>query len=468
MTTDREMLRQVPLFAGLSEEDFERLYQMAEPVTVAAGEALIREGDVGDAMYAILDGEFEIIQGAGQQELILGRRGSGEVIGEMALLRRAPRNATVRALRRGHLLKISQLTFRILLDCGPTTVLNILDTVMTRLQMQESLLRQREKLAALGTLSAGLAHELNNPAAAAQRGAAQLRDALDAWERAAAELGALRLAPSGRARLAELRAELARRAADPPLLDPLDRSDLEDTVQDWLATRGVADAWEVAPALVAAGWDDRALAGLAADFSGDELAAVVRWLGAGSAVYALLDEIQRSAAGISAIVKAVKSYTYLDQAPVQSVDVHEGLDNTLVILRHKLKQGVAVRREYAPDLPKIEAYASELNQVWTNLIDNAIDAMGGRGELVLRTSSRGDHVVVEITDSGPGIPPEVRARLFEPFYTTKPQGQGTGLGLHIVYNIVVEKHHGQVDVDSRPGETTFRVTLPVELARASG
>ena len=467
MTTDREMLRQVPLFAGLSEEDFERLYEMAQPVTVAAGETLIREGDVGDSMYAILDGEFEVIQGSGQQELILGRRGSGEVIGEMALVQRAPRNATVRALRESRLLKISQLTFQILLDCGPTTVNSILQTIMTRLRQQESLLMQQQKMAALGTMAAGLAHELNNPAAAVQRGADQLREALANWERATAELAALGLDPARSARLEALRAELARRAASPPRLDPLDRSDQEDALQTWLEERGVAGAWELAPALVGAGWDDEDMADLAGDFADNQLAVVACWLGAGSAVYTLLDEIGRSAAGISQIVKAVKSYSYLDQSPVQSVDVHEGLENTLVILRHKLKQGVAVRREYAPDLPQIEAYASELNQVWTNLIDNAIDAMDGRGEMVLRTSSHGDHVVVEITDSGPGIPPDVRPHLFDLFYTTKPQGQGTGLGLHIVNNIV-QKHHGQIEVDSRPGATTFRVTLPVELARQAG
>jgi len=376
-----------------------------------------------------------------------------------------PRNATVRALRQNHQLKNSQLTFQIMLDCGPTTVLNSLGTVMTRLQQQESLLQQQEKQAALGTLSAGLAHELNNPAAAAQRGAAQLREAMDAWERAAAGLGARGLDEAGRARLEALRAELARRAADPPMLDPLERGDREDAAQGWLAGRGVADAWELAPPLVAAGWDERALEALAADFPGAGLAAVARWLGAGSAACALVDEVQRSAAAISEIVRAVKSYTYLDQAPVQEVDVHDGLENTLVILRHKLKQGVILRRDYAADLPKIEAYASELNQVWTNLIDNAVDAMGGQGELLLRTSARNGHVVVEITDSGPGIPPEVRPRLFEPFYTTKPQGKGTGLGLHMVYNSVVNKHHGQIDVSSRPGATTFRVTLPVQLAR---
>jgi signal transduction histidine kinase len=190
---------------------------------------------------------------------------------------------------------------------------------------------------------------------------------------------------------------------------------------------------------------------------------LVRWLAAGCLVHSLQDEVGQSAARISQIVKAVKSYTYLDQAPVQEVDVHEGLESTLVILRNKLKSGVSVTRQYATDLPRIEAYASELNQVWTNLIDNAIDAMGGQGELVLRTYARDGQVVVEVQDTGPGIPEEIRPRLFEPFFTTKPPGSGTGLGLHIVYDIVANKHGGEIHLISRPGATCFQVVLPVQL-----
>jgi signal transduction histidine kinase len=195
---------------------------------------------------------------------------------------------------------------------------------------------------------------------------------------------------------------------------------------------------------------------------------VARWLAAGSAVYSLLGELRQGAERIAEIVRAVKSYAYLDQAPVQLVDVHEGLENTLVILRHKLKQGVAVRRDYASDLPRIEAYASELNQVWTNLIDNAIDAMGGKGEIQIRTSGGREQVVVEISDSGPGIPPEIQGRIFDAFFTTKPVGVGTGLGLHIVYNIVAHQHRGQITVRSQPGLTTFRVVLPERLGAESG
>jgi len=233
----------------------------------------------------------------------------------------------------------------------------------------------------------------------------------------------------------------------------------------WLDDHGVEQAWELAPVLVSLGWEVEQLEELTADFPDDKLRVVMPWLANGSSSYRLLDEVQSSAERISDIVKAVKTYTFLDQAPIQQIDIHEGLENTLIILRHKLKTGVNVKREYDPNLPHIEAYGSELNQVWTNIIDNAIDAMNGQGEITLRTYARNENVIVELSDNGPGIPPDVQQRIFEPFFTTKGPGTGTGLGLHIVYNIVVDKHHGQITVTSKPGETCFQVTLPIKLAR---
>jgi signal transduction histidine kinase len=249
-------------------------------------------------------------------------------------------------------------------------------------------------------------------------------------------------------------------------LDPLTRSDREVELQDWLDERNIDQAWELAPVLVNLGWGVEWLEELSSGFDDEHLAVLVPWFVKGASAYSLLNEVRASAEQISHIVKAVKSYSYLDQAPIQQVDVHEGLENTLIILKHKLKAGVQVNREYGANLPRIEAYASELNQVWTNLIDNAIDAMDGSGEITLRTSARGaSSVVVEVCDNGPGIPPEIQNRLFQPFFTTKPQGVGTGLGLHIVYNIIVDKHHGRVEVESRPGMTCFKVSLPMELVR---
>jgi signal transduction histidine kinase len=223
------------------------------------------------------------------------------------------------------------------------------------------------------------------------------------------------------------------------------------------------DAWQTAPTLVSLGFTPRDVAELSTHFNPVQVPQVIQWLSDTSVIYSLLDEISLGTGRISELVKALKTYSYMDQAPTQAVDIHEGLENTLVILRSKLKQGVTVHRDFAPDLPQIQAYGSELNQVWTNLIDNAVDAMGGAGDLTLRTRQEHDMVLVEITDTGQGIPEQDLPHLFDPFFTTKPIGKGTGLGLNICHNIVVQKHHGRIEVQSHPGETHFRVFLPLSL-----
>jgi signal transduction histidine kinase len=457
-------VRRVPLFADLSEEDLEQLYQMAKTVSIPAGELVFEEGSPGNALYVVLDGELEISKRQGGQDVVLAVRGTGEFIGEMALLEQAPRSASVRTLRESSLLVISQVAFETLLSCSPSAHLRILRTITSRLRSTESMLIQSEKLAALGTLAAGLAHEMNNPAAAIRRSAAQLRDALSEWERLATELSAL-TDPRQTKMVNALQEETVKRTAAHALSDPLALSDQESELQEWLEDHGVEQAWEFAPVLVSFDWERDELEQLTEHFSTAQLPVVVRWLAAGSSVYGLLEEVVKSAEQISEIVKAVKTYSYLDQAPIQEVDIRESLENTLVILRPKIKAGINITRNYADDVPRVEAYGSELNQVWTNIIDNAIDAMQGQGELVLRTYTIDGHVGVEIIDNGPGIPPEVQPRIFEPFFTTKAPGVGTGLGLHIAYNIVVHKHHGQIQVASKPGETRFRVVLPVQLAR---
>jgi signal transduction histidine kinase len=456
-------LRRVPLFADLSETDLERLYQMAKTVYMDAGELVFEEGSPGDALYVVLDGALEVAKRQGGQDVVLAVRRAGEFIGEMSLLEQAPRSASVRTLQESRLLMISQTAFETLLSCSPSAPLKILHTVTSRLRSTESMLVQSEKMAALGTLAAGLAHELNNPAAAIVRSTAQLRDALSERERSATELGAL-TDPRQINMINALQEETVRRTVAPTPSDPLSLSDQEGELQEWLEDHGVEQAWEFSPVLVSFGWDRDGLERLAEHFSSAHLPVVVRWLAAGSSVYGLLEEVVKSAEELSEIVKAVKTYSYLDQAPIQDVDIRESLENTLVILRPKLKAGISITRDYADDVPRIEAYGSELNQVWTNIIDNAIDAMQGQGELVLRAYTKDGDVAVETIDNGPGIPPEVQPRIFEPFFTTKAPGAGTGLGLHIAYNIVVHKHRGQIQVTSKPGETCFRVVLPVRLA----
>jgi signal transduction histidine kinase len=458
-------VRRVPLFADLSEEDLEQLYQMAKTVSISAGELVFEEGSRGDALYVVLDGELEVSKRQGGQDVVLAVRRVGEFIGEMSLLEQAPRSASVRTLRESRLLMISQAAFQTLLSCSPSAHLTMLRTVTSRLRSTESMLVQSEKMAALGTLAAGLAHELNNPAAAISRSAAQLRDTLSEWERSTADLSTLATDPHQNEIVNVLREETAKRTAAPDLSDPLTLSDQESELQEWLEDHGVEQAWGFAPVLIFFGWDRDGLEQLTKHFSSAEFPIAVRWLAAGSSIYGLLEEVVKSAEEISEIVKAVKTYSYLDQAPIQDVDIRKSLENTLVILRPKIKAGIRITRDYADDVPRVEGYGGELNQVWTNIINNAIDAMRGQGEVVLRTYPVDDGVAVEIIDNGPGIPPEVQPRIFEPFFTTKAPGDGTGLGLHIAYNIIVHKHHGQIQVASKPGETRFRVVLPVWLAR---
>jgi signal transduction histidine kinase len=463
----KAVLRNLPFFTGLSEADLDRLYNLTEPVTVAGGQYLMREGEPADGAFIVLDGLFEVTKQAGNQDMVLSGCKAGDVIGEIGLLEKVPRTASVRARKESHLLKITTDAFYELL-CSRSAAEAVLSTMMQRLRNTEGMLMQQEKMAALGNMAAGLAHELNNPAAAARRSTEQLTGALADWQASTLQLGAAALAGDDASRLAELQAEVQLRAVAPVELDPLTRSDKLDELESWLEERGVGEPWELAPALVDAGWDRAGLEALGVDFSAAQLPAAGQWLASASLVYNLLHELGISASRISEIVKAVKTYSFLDQAPIQPINVREGLEDTLVMLRHKLKAGIHVTRDYAADLPRIEAYGSELNQVWTNIVDNAIDAMGGQGELRLRAYPQDGRVVVEITNDGPAIPPEIQSRMFDPFFTTKGPGSGTGLGLHITRNIVQLKHHGEIRVTSQPGSTTFQVVLPVELPKDEG
>jgi signal transduction histidine kinase len=431
-----ERLRDTPLFGGLADEPLHRLVEMGEIEDLEPGAFLIHEGDEADALYVVLEGELEVTKRSGRSEIPVARVGPGALQGEIAALEGGRRLASVRAATSAEVLRIPVAAVRELLSAGPDVALAVIRTAVARLRGMESTLREREKLAGLGTLAAGLAHELNNPAAAASRAIRALGTAVAAAEERPRPVPPPR-PPEG---------------ARPPT-SSLDRA---DRIDELIPLAGSADD---AAALVEAGWTLESLR--------DQPPEVVPWIAADASVHQLLGELSMAVSRISEIVGAVKGYAYLDQAPVQRVDVRTGLEQTLVILRHRLRDGVEVRRELAEDLPEIEAYGSELNQVWTNLVDNAIDAMDGQGTLTLRASPdpSGDGVVVAICDSGPGIPDEVRARLFEPFYTTKPPGKGTGLGLHISHN-VVSRHGGRIEVSTSPDGTCFEITLPATLPAA--
>jgi PAS domain S-box-containing protein len=341
-----------------------------------------------------------------------------------------------------------------------------LEETLNQLNEMHNQLIIQEKMASLGKLSAGMAHELNNPAASAQRGAAQLQATFSKWQSVQLRMAKLRLKKEQVDRVMELDEIAKERGRKPADLNAITRSDREAAVETWLQERDIDTAGEVVPALVSLGYDQRDLEALAKVFTAPQFAVVIDWLSFKYAIYSLVEEIGLGTGRIVELVKALKTYTYMDQAPVQSVDVREGLDNTLIILHNKLKRGVTVVREYAEDLPVIEAYASELNQVWTNIIDNAIDAMDGDGTLIVRARQEDPWVIVEIEDDGQGIPEENQSKIFDPFFTTKSQGEGTGLGLNISRNLVVQKHHGQISVKSKPGNTCFSIRLPMDFKPA--
>ena len=465
--TDRSLLRRVPLFAALADDDLEWIAGACQTSDLAPGDVVAAEGDEGEALFVITDGELEVVKRSRSADVPLARLGPGEIVGEMAVLEGSTRNATIRAVAPSRVIAIGRDVVLELVRTRPSAAMSIIRTVTGRLRSTEALLREREKLAALGTLSAGLAHELNNPAAAVQRSSGLLREALDRWANATHALGDVVADARRAAVVGELGTEIPRLAASGASSDPLEVGDRADDLERYLAGRGVADAAERAASLASGGWAREHLLPVDAAFPGPAFGAVVEWIASGSEVHALVDEVGTGARRISEIVRAVKDYSYMDQAPVQQVDVTAGLENTLVILRPKLKGGIEIVRDYQPALPAIEAFGSELNQVWTNILDNAIDAMGGHGRIQIRAFARDGDMVVEICDDGPGMPPEVRERIFEPFYTTKPPGSGTGLGLHISHN-VVGRHGGRIEVRSRPGETCFEVTLPIERRTGQG
>lgn len=456
-------LRKIPLFSEMSEDDLWQLCGLIETVNIAAGDLLFEEESRGDRAYVIQEGELEVVKRGADGEMLLAVRSEGEVIGEMALLEENPRMASVRARTDSTLFAITKEELDSLIESSPSAAQALFKTIMARWRSTQGKLRQSEKMAQLGTMTAGVAHELNNPAAAVKRAADQLGEALEQFIKADEALKSQQFSEQQEALISQAYTRAKQSAAQPPQINSIERSDRQEEIEDSLYDLGMDEPWELAPALV----DMEFLASDIEEFKGDfaehQFTKVLYWMCAVYQLNSLVRSIGLGSGRISEIVKALKSYAYLDQAPVQNVDIHQGLEDTLVIMASKLKAGITVSKTYAPDMPLIQAYGSELNQVWTNLIDNAIDAMDGHGELKIRTHNEVDWVVVEIEDSGEGIPEEIQSKIFDPFFTTKPPGEGTGLGLDISYNIVVLKHRGSLQFNSEPGKTVFEIRLPVNF-----
>ncbi|PYV52200.1 MAG: hypothetical protein DMG92_01710 [Acidobacteria bacterium] len=461
MAEKSELLR-VPAFADLPDDQIAWFLSQSQEVHLTAGETYVRQGDSADWMFVILDGQFQWRGEFGGETVVLPGK-PGDVTGVLPFSRMKQFAVTGRAVTDGRLLKFPTSLFSELVQKMPELTKRLVGLLSDRIRETTRIEQQRDRLASLGKLSAGLAHELNNPASAAKRATSQLRTILKKIKDASHELGKRDLSSAQKSEIEKMEAAFTQEDVVPP--DALTISDLEDQIDSLLRSHGQNDLWMLAAALARRNIKPEVLESLFANLGPETARAALVRIAASVEVASLLHEIESSTSRISDLVRAIKEYTYMDQSAVQNVDVVKSLENTLTILNHKLKQGVTIQRDYQRVPLLVNSFGSELNQVWTNIIDNAIDAMKGKGELRVRTYREDGFVVVEIGDNGPGISPEVTAHIFEPFFTTKAVGEGTGLGLDTVQRIV-KKHRGNIQVNSKPGNTCFQIWLPVAEASA--
>jgi signal transduction histidine kinase len=492
-------LRKIPLFSHLSNDEI-KCIEKGKELEFEAGAKIVSEGQF-DTFYVLLDGEVNVVMKDSAKETTLSTFRPGDHFGELPIiLEWSEHKCSAYAMKNSRILTWSKDAFwRMLYEC-PSLTREILRAMAQRLQTFETVLQQNQKLIALGSLAAGLAHELNNPAAAASRAVTQLSDSVKESELLSQKLNQnYHITDAQWSYIWQLKNNFVKNNQNKDIFagnDALLQSEQEDQITSWLESHGINEGWILAPSLVSAGFDidklddiinnifipqpnpntntksEEALSQRTTsrndanpdnlDDRNSLLKDILSWTTASIRVNELLYGIKNSTANISDLISAVKTYSYMDQAPIQEIDVHKGIESTLTMLRHKLEEsGITVIREYDQNLPNISAYGSELNQVWTNIIDNAIDSIGNHGRIIIRTrKENNNYIVVEITDDGPGIPKDLQQRLFEPFFTTKGLGKGTGLGLSISYRIVTEKHKGQISVSSEPGATCFQVRLP--------
>ncbi len=460
---DKTELLRVPAFADLPDDQIAWFISQSQEMNLKAGDVYLRQGDPADAMFVILEGDLQGRGEIGGETLVLNLK-AGDVTGILPFSRMKQFTVTGRAETDSRALRFPAALFPELVQKMPELTRRLVGMMSDRIRETTRIEQQRDRLASLGKLSAGLAHELNNPASAAKRAASQLSDMLNKIRNASLELGSFDLSPAQKLEIEKLESSATKTDVVPP--DALTISDLEDQIDSLLRSHGQNDLWQLAAGLARRNIKPEAVESLFAKLDADKARAALVRISASAEIASLLHEIESSTSRISDLVGAIKEYTHMDQAPVQNVDVVKSLETTLTILNHKLKRGVTVRREYNPVPLLVNSFGSELNQVWTNIIDNAIDAMHGSGELSIRTYRDDGCVVVEIGDNGPGIPAEVQPHIFEPFFTTKGVGEGTGLGLDTVQRIV-KKHRGNIQLSSKPGDTRFQIWLPLATSQVA-
>lgn len=462
-----EQLRQLFLFTDLDDEQLAWVAEHADVVEVAAGQDVVTEGEPAMCFHVLLSGTVAMSRLIGGDPVETTRTDQpGVYFGAVQFYldddsaRDYP--SSVRAITDAAVLALPAREFAREFARWFPMAMHLLEGMLLGMRKSNSQVAERERLLALGKLSAGLTHELNNPAAAAGRAADALRDRVAGMRTKLAMIASGKLAGAQLQKLVMAQDEFVKKVRHAPTLTPMQASDAEDELGDWFDGHGISGGWDLAPVFVSGGLGVEDMEAVLTSAGEDTLEGAVRWLAYTVETESLIREILDATSRISDLVGAAKQYSQMDRAPYRWIDVHEGLEATLVMFGRKLgdQGGVEIVRAYDRSLPRIPAYAAELNQVWTNIIDNAVDAMAGAGTLTVRTALSGDRLLVEIGDTGPGIPPEVRKRIFEPFYTTKAVGKGTGLGLDVTYRVVVGRHHGDVVVTSQPGDTRFQVLLP--------
>ena len=492
-------LHQIRLFSGLTDQQLKSI-EKGEEVWFEAGDKIFDEGE-NNTFYALLDGKAEVILRDGAKEAVLFSFGSGDHFGELPIiLEGSDFTCAVYATKKSHLLRWKGDAFWRMIYSFPSLTREILRSMAQILRTLETMLQQNQKLIALGGLAAGLAHELNNPAAAANRTITQLSDSIQEWRSLVQKLNVQHgMTAQEWSYVSGLRSDTLKfdsnsltryshnqnsTTSDLTTNYPMTQGEQEDRIINWLESHGVKDGWKLASDLVNAGITIDMLNDIAHKISlfqsltrgntitdnniveqkNPLLEDILNWLNITTRIDHLLYEIKTSTTQISELISAVKSYSYMDQAPLQDVDIHNGIESTLTMLQHKLKESdITIIREYDSNLPHINAIGNELNQVWTNLIDNAIDGIGMHGTITIHTKNEGNSkILVEVTDNGSqGIPKEIQSRIFEPFFTTKEPGKGTGLGLSINHRIITQTHKGDINFSSRPGQTSFQIRLPI-------